>query len=207
MDIHRLAIHSSWGSLVLRTILHSTHCIWSACNTVSHSQSSLQWAKMVRGPRGGDGWAHVGGIRIMGDRDDCTRQEADPHGLNPHYLYMKNFSKHETIVAFVFGCLTSRLALAGLPLVLPKKWLPLYGIPILALGIGFLYLFFSEGRLKAPEGGGKTWWASFRLVHGALYLAAAVFLFRGDRRSALPLSIDVILGAGLFTVHRLMNCL
>ena len=162
---------------------------------------------MVRGPRRGDGRTYVGRIRVMGDSDDRTGEEAHSYGLNPRYLYMKNFSKRETIVAFVFGCLTSRIALAGLPLVLPKKWLPLYGIPVLAMGIGFLYLFFSEGRLKAPEGGGKTWWASFRLVHGALYLAASVFLFRGDRRSALPLSIDVILGAGLFTVHRLMNCL
>lgn len=162
---------------------------------------------MVRGSRSGDGRAYVGGFWVMGDCDDRAGQEADPYGLNPRYLYMKNFSKHETIVAFVFGCLTSRLALAGLPLVLPKKWLPLYGIPILAMGIGFLYLFFSEGRLKAPEGGGETWWASFRLVHGALYLAAAVFLLRGDRRGALPLSIDFVLGAGLFTAHRLMNCL
>lgn len=167
----------------------------------------MQWAKVVRGPRSGDGRAHVGSARVMDRRDDRAGQEANTYGLNRRYLYMKNFSKHETIVAFVFGCLTSRLALAGLPLVLPKKWLPLYGIPILAMGIGFLYLFFSEGRLKAPEGGGKTWWASFRLVHGALYLAAAVFLLRGDRRGALPLSIDFMLGAGLFTAHRLMNCL
>tara|TARA_Y100000992_G_C21243893_1_gene482202 strand:+ start:48 stop:413 length:366 start_codon:yes stop_codon:yes gene_type:complete len=104
----------------------------------------------------------------------------------------------------LFGvCLLVRLLIAIIPLYLSKKWLPYYGIIILSIGLSFLNLYFTNGRLKAPEGGGDTWWAKYRLIHGLLYLSGAIYLFHQERLASIPLLIDVTLGLVLFIFHRI----
>tara|TARA_Y100001970_G_C13705424_1_gene589266 strand:- start:70 stop:438 length:369 start_codon:yes stop_codon:yes gene_type:complete len=107
------------------------------------------------------------------------------------------------IIFFLLGCIGSRLILAVLPLYLSKEWLKYFGIIILIIALSFLYLYFTNGRLKAPEGGGNTWWAKFRLIHGLLYLTAAIYLFQKERLASIPLFIDVILGLILFILNKL----
>ena len=119
---------------------------------------------------------------------------------------MKAFTENESIRMFALGCVTTRTIMSCLPLVLPSHWLRFYGILIALISLGFLYLFFAGKRLKAPEGGAKTWWAGYRLIHGALWGCAAVYLFKGERRAALPLALDTLLGIGLFVNHRLTDC-
>jgi hypothetical protein len=106
--------------------------------------------------------------------------------------------KDQRILYFLFGCITVRTIIAILPIYLPYEWLYYLGIIILAIGTTFLCLYFNNLRLQAPEGGGITWWANFRLLHGALYLAAAHYLLKNQRIAWIPLTMDVILGLLLF---------
>ena len=108
------------------------------------------------------------------------------------------FTEKQRIFYFLVFCISFRIIYAILPLQLPKKYLPLFGIITLIAGSHFMYLYFANERLNAPEGGGKTWWANYRLIHGALYLTATTYLFQKDRTAYLPLTIDVILGLFLF---------
>jgi len=50
----------------------------------------------------------------------------------------------------------------------------------------------------APEGGGVTWWANYRLIHGLLYLCASIYLFQKQRLAWIPLTMDVLLGLIIF---------
>ena len=106
------------------------------------------------------------------------------------------------VLLFVFLCIPSRLLLAYLPQVLPKQYLVYYGILILSMSIGFLYLAVNNSRLNAPEGGGKTWWASYRFIHGMLLLTAFIYLIKSDKNASIPLLIDAIFGIALFFIMR-----
>ncbi len=108
------------------------------------------------------------------------------------------FSSNNRMYYFLFGCIPLRIIIAMLPLYLPEKWLSYLGIITLIIGTSFLFLYFNNLRLDAPEGGGITWWAKYRLIHGVLYLAAAHYLLENQRIAWLPLTMDVILGFLLF---------
>jgi len=101
---------------------------------------------------------------------------------------------------FLLGCLPTRflLALAAKRLVGPK--LRVLSYVLLAIGLTFLWLYFKNARLNAFEAaGGVTWWAPFRLLHGALYLAAAVYALQLKSSLAwIPLAIDLILAGVLW---------
>lgn len=99
---------------------------------------------------------------------------------------------------FLFGCLPLRAALAYTSLRLPPAHLRVFSIPLLLVGCAFAYLYFAGARMHAPEGGGVTWWAQYRLIHAALYLTAAFYAFRGSTGAAAPLAIDVALGLVLW---------
>jgi hypothetical protein len=65
----------------------------------------------------------------------------------------------------------------------------------LLIGLGFLSLYATNSRLNAPEGGGVTWWAPYRVVHGLLYLAAAAMLYLNKPADAGRIVfIDTLLG-------------
>ena len=110
----------------------------------------------------------------------------------------------QRILYFLVGCIGTRTIIAISPLYTPSEWLPLLGLFTLSFGVAFLYLFFVNGRLNAPEGGGVTWWASYRLLHGLLYVAASIYLFKKQRIAWLPLTMDVLLGLTVFLVEHSM---
>jgi hypothetical protein len=83
----------------------------------------------------------------------------------------------------------------------PDKYLPAVGLVLLFQALGFLYLYFTNTRLDAPEAGGHTWWASLRLLHGMLYLCAAIYASQG-KQAWVPLLIDVGVGLAAFTYNR-----
>lgn len=107
-------------------------------------------------------------------------------------------SKQERILFFLIGCIGVRSILALAPLYIPQNMLPILGIITLTIGTSFLFLYFTNGRMNAPEGGGVTWWAKYRLIHGSLYLAASIYLFNRDRTAWIPLVNDVFLGLLIF---------
>ena len=104
------------------------------------------------------------------------------------------------ILLFIFGCIPLRIFLAYLPTVLDKNNLFYYGLVLLIPALGFLYLYFTNSRLEAPESGGKTWWAELRIIHGFLYLAAAIYALQMKELAYIPLSMDVIFGLSSFII-------
>ena len=108
-------------------------------------------------------------------------------------------------LAFWLLCLPARLALAvaaataaaGSPLAMATA------AALLGIGLSQVYLYATGGRMQAPEGGGETWWARYRLLHGALLLGGAAATLRGteDAWRALPLA-DPAAGALLWLAVR-----
>jgi len=105
---------------------------------------------------------------------------------------------------FLFGCIPARMLLAYFTTVVPLEYLKYYGLILLAISIGFFWLYFTNTRLDAPEAGGTTWWSSFRPIFGALYLIAAIYCFQGKQNLAwIPLAIEIIFGLILFILNEL----
>mgnify|MGYP006087076555 FL=1 len=112
------------------------------------------------------------------------------------------FSTKNSIYYFLFGCIPLRILIAIIPLYLDNKMLRYYAVLLSIIAGSFLYLYFANERLNAIEGGGQTWWAKYRLIHGLLYGAAAIYSLRGDRIASVPLFIDTGMGMGLFVQKR-----
>lgn len=108
------------------------------------------------------------------------------------------------ILLFLFACIPVRLGLCVLAYKLSKKNLPYLGIILALIGISFLYLFFTNSRMKAPEAKGDTWWHHYRLIHGMLYLTAAIYALRKENIAWIPLLLDVSFGLVVFIHHRLI---
>ena len=109
-----------------------------------------------------------------------------------------------SILAFLLLCIPARIILAWGTQIVPNEYLVYYGILLLLIGLSFLYLFITNSRLYAPEAGGKTWWAQFRVLIGFSYIAAAVYAFQGKRNLIwIPLAIDIIFGIIIFALHHL----
>ena len=95
---------------------------------------------------------------------------------------------------FWLGCIPARLFLAGLPLYLEDEMLRVYSYVLFAIGFSFLYLYFTGSRMNAFESSrGVTWWAEYRILHGLLYLMAAVYAFNGERNTSI-LMLDTFVG-------------
>jgi hypothetical protein len=101
---------------------------------------------------------------------------------------------------FLLGCIPTRIGLAFLAKYISDKYLIYWGLVVLAISIGFLYLFFTGNRKTGIETGGKPiWWMNFRIFHGLMYLAAAFFAFQKDGNSAFQIVlVDTLVGLVLF---------
>jgi hypothetical protein len=101
-------------------------------------------------------------------------------------------------------CIPLRIVIAYLAYIATTSKNPrwkLYALPLALTGLVFAYLYITNGRLHAPEGGGQTWWAQFRLIHALLYIAAAIYVIQGDNKAWVPLVIDVFTGAFLKMIN------
>ena len=109
-----------------------------------------------------------------------------------------------SVALFLLLCMPIRILLAWGSTKVPTKYLKIFATILLAMAISFLYLYFTNGRQSAPEAGGVTWWANYRLIIGLLYLAAAVYAYQGRRDLIwIPLSMDVLFGFIIFTMKHL----
>lgn len=111
---------------------------------------------------------------------------------------------NKSILYFLLACMPARVIITLIAIYINKDYLPFYGLVLLGPALGFLYLYFSNLRLKAPEAGGITWWANLRIVHGLLYLTAAILAFQKDSLTWVPLAFDVIFGLLAFVNHHLL---
>lgn len=101
-------------------------------------------------------------------------------------------------ILFALVCIPVRVCIAYLGYYLKSGslGLKLFGAGLLVPAAGFLALYFGNLRMTAPEAtGGKTWWAPLRLIHGMLYLTAAIYGIRQSRLTWVPLALDVLVGA------------
>ena len=137
---------------------------------------------------------------------------------NSHFFLLTNIMN--SIFLFMLFCIPIRIILTLLPnYELIKKYIPIknikifyqvLGIIFLCISIGFLYLYFTNSRLKAPEAGGLTWWHNLRLLHGLLYLCASIYILYNIndiqliKYASIPLLFDVILGLLSFINYRLL---
>ena len=110
-------------------------------------------------------------------------------------------SEKKSVSLFIGKCIPIRILIALIPLYLHNDNLPYYGAVLLLFAIGFFYLYFYNLRLNASEGGGITWWAKYRLIHGFLYLTASVYAFQKKTIAYIPLTIDIGLGLILFILR------
>jgi len=105
-------------------------------------------------------------------------------------------------------CIFVRLLASHIPLYTPTAYLKIIGSIFCIQSITLLYLYFTNSRLKAPEGGGVTWWANYRILHGILYALAASSCFLNLPETAhFFLTCDVILGIVLYVLHKHFNYL
>lgn len=104
-----------------------------------------------------------------------------------------------SIALFLGLCIPSRLFIAWLSTRLPLYLMPFFATALLLVALAFFYLYFSNSRLQAPEANGTTWWASYRLLIGALWFTAAIYAFQRRRDLVwIPLVMDVALGLAIF---------
>ena len=113
-------------------------------------------------------------------------------------------TKNQSIQFFLLGCIPVRIIIALLPLYIKTEWLSYYSLPLFAIAFSFLFLYFFNMRQNAFEAGGITWWANYRIIHGLLYLIAAIYAFNKNRSAWIPLALDVIIGLSLFIHKRLL---
>jgi len=110
----------------------------------------------------------------------------------------------QRLLYFLLGCIPVRILLIILAKKLKNNYLKIFGLILSIISIGFLVLYFGNLRLKAPESGGNTWWVDLRLIHGLLYMTAAIYALQNKSIAWIPLSIDVILGLTAFFYHHYM---
>ena len=102
------------------------------------------------------------------------------------------------LLLFFAFCLPARAAIAYGSTVVPRAYLSYFGAVLMAVALGFLYLYFTGGRMGAPEAGGVTWWAPYRLLVGGLWMIAAIYALQGKRDLVwIPLVMDILLGVFL----------
>ena len=97
---------------------------------------------------------------------------------------------------FLLFCIPARYGLAHLASRVSDRYAAALGAVFLGIGLSFMYLFFSNSRLDAPEAGGVgTWWHYLRPIHGLLYLGAGAVLLAGyPKHASNLLGADLVLG-------------
>jgi hypothetical protein len=102
----------------------------------------------------------------------------------------------------LFGCIPLRIFLAYISTKIPEEHLQLFGILLLIMGLGFIIIYFKGYRMNPPESGtGTAWWSNLRIIHGMLYLTAAIYALQKKNTVWIPLTIDIIFGIIVFLVH------
>ena len=104
----------------------------------------------------------------------------------------------ERQLLFIVGCIPVRILIALSPLMIVNEYLMKFLSVILALiGISFFTLYHLGLRLSATEGGGVTWWADLRPMHGLAYVSAGLAAASGQTvLTSCILILDLVIGVG-----------
>lgn len=126
--------------------------------------------------------------------------------MNKFIDYIKN--NNYRFLLFLFGCITSRLALAYIIKSYTNNYYMqlLLTIIVATIGFGFITIFLTGIRKTGLETGGKPiWWNILRPFHGLAYLISAWLLFNGGsynkNMSGNILIIDTIIGLIMWIIY------
>ena len=109
-------------------------------------------------------------------------------------------------MAFLFGCITVRSLFVWISYKISPKYLPYLGFLALFPALGFLFIFFGGYRKTGGETfGQKIWWNDLRPIHAALYLCFTYLAINKNKKSFIPLLIDVIIGLIAFLMYHYHN--
>lgn len=120
--------------------------------------------------------------------------------LNTHSnLNDKVFTR--ILIYFLFGCLLSRIGIAYLVYVSPKKWLKYISVLYLCIGMGIGFQWVTKSRKKGAFSN-QIWWDHMRIFHCATFLFVAYTSYRGLRGWAWKmLVVDALVSLIAFLHH------
>lgn len=105
-------------------------------------------------------------------------------------------------VAFLIGCIGSRLLLVLIAKNIDIGLLPYLGYLSMLPASGFMFLYLSGSRKTGVEvSGGKIWWNNLRPIHSILYFAFAYSAIMKKTYSWMFLLIDVLFGLVMFSLN------
>ena len=111
-------------------------------------------------------------------------------------------NEKQSINYFLLGCVPARMAIVLVTRYLNKKYLPNIAIIFFIIGLSFLYLYLTNSRIDAPEGGGVTWWHEYRKIHGFLYVVGSIMCYEKKDTAWVPFAIDLLVGIYAFKEKR-----
>jgi len=117
---------------------------------------------------------------------------------------MELTSIQRRFVLFLFGCMGARMALAWSVGRVRNIWLRSgLAVALLAMGLGFLVIYAGGLRKTGAEtGGAPIWWNALRPLHGAIYVASALLLWRNHGSTASSLLVgDTLVGLVAFLMY------
>ena len=106
------------------------------------------------------------------------------------------------IILFLGLCIPIRISFIFLAKNITKDYLKYLSLPALILAFGFISIYILDLRKTGIEvGNSKIWWNDLRPIHGLLYLLFAIYAYKENDYSYIPLILDVILGVISFFIY------
>ena len=106
---------------------------------------------------------------------------------------------------FLLGCIPSRLFLAYVAykaITTKHKWSSVFGVFMIAIGLGFWTIYLTNSRQTGPEVfGDKIWWNSLRPIHGTLWLIAGILFLQKNPLCVWIMLLDTLIGLFSFLHH------
>ena len=103
---------------------------------------------------------------------------------------------------FLLACIPLRIALILIYKYINVKFLPYVGGVLLIPALGFLSLYIFNLRQTGIETGNNIiWWNKLRVIHGIIYLGAAIFALKKEKHGWILLFIDVLIGLISFLIY------
>lgn len=115
-------------------------------------------------------------------------------------------NKHLKVFLFVFGCLGTRFLFMYLSKISKPKYLPIYGIIGLLIGLGLFYNYIFKTRptgMESSAKGNRIWWNNLRPLHGILYLLFAYYAINKNKNAYIFLLIDLIVAIIAYIAYKL----
>lgn len=125
------------------------------------------------------------------------KPKPEPENEKSNRSVYKMYTTEQRIKYFLLGCFPTRLMLAFLAYIIPLRFLPIIGILVGIMAIGFFYNYLYS---KSVHGffGGKVWWEHLRLVHSLTLGLFSYLALTQNKKAYTILVIDAFIGLGAF---------